>query len=694
MIVRSTCGLCHNGCGVLIHVEDGQPTRIEGDPDSPINQGSLCIKGQASLEYLYHPDRLRYPLQRVGQRGVGKWQAISWDKALDLLAENLATIKDNYGAEALAIIEGAAKGIHDSYPPRFANVFGTPNIAKAGHICDVPRSRASAVTCGFRPYADFNYPPRCIVIWGLNPAENYHYLYPQILRAIDQGTKLIVIDPRKTELAERADWWLPVRPASDLALALAMMNVIINESLYDKSFVDGWTVGFDQLKAHVQNYPPQKVGEIAWVDPEAITAIARLYATSKPACIAWGNALDNNVNSFQAARALSILRAITGNLEIPGGELRRVPLPTAGRSSAQLELREKMPKSTFEKRVSADLELIPIFRDVLPQSIVKAILEEEPYPIRGIYIQGSNPLITHGHARETHQAFMKLDLLAVADMFMTPTAAMADLVLPVASYLEYDSVFVPADNTVAQVQQKVAQIGECRSDYEIWSGLAKRLGLGQYFWDTEEQCLDALLQPLGLTFAEFRQVGFISGATPYRSYERNGFDTPSHKVEIYSSLLEEWGVDPLPTYYEPPETPYSDPELYWEYPLVLTDWKLAAYRHSSGRQIKSLRSTHPDPVVCIHPETAQKQGINEGDWVYVATKRGKIQQKAELTTNIDPKVVGIDLDFWYPEKGASSMYGWSESNVNVLTDNKPPFSRELGSNNFRGILCRVYKAPD
>ena len=675
----------------MIHLEDGKPVRIEGDPDSPINEGKLCVKGQASLEYLYHADRLKHPLKRVGKRGKGKWQPISWDEALNILADELTKVRDNYGAESLAVIEGAAKGIQDSYPPRFANVFGTPNVAKQGHVCHVPRSRASVVTYGFFSYPDYKHPPSCIIIWGLNVAETYHHDYKEILEVIDKGTKLIVIDPREIGLAKRADLWLRVRPCSDLALALGMINVIINESLFDKTFVNDWTVGFDELKTHVQNYSPQKVQEITWVDAETIIEAARLYAVNKPACIAWGNALDNNVNNFQAARAICILRAITGNLEIPGGELRRLPLLTAGRSSPQLELRNKMPTDKFQKRVGADLRLLPIFRDVLPQSIVKAILEEDPYPIRAAYIQGCNPLLTYGNTQETHNAFMKLDFIAVADMFMTPTAGMADLVLPAASYLEYDSVFVPADNTVVRVQQKVAQIGECRSDYEILSGLARKLGLGQYFWEKEEQCLDALLKPVGVTFEELRKVGAISGARPYRSYEQNGFETPSRKVEVYSNRLKDWGSDPLPVYHELPETPYSDPKLFEEYPLIFTDWKLAPYRHSGGKQIASLRGSHSEPVVSIHPETASELGIKEGDWVYVETKRGRIRQKATLTTSVDTRVVGIDYGWWYPEKGAAELYGWAESNVNVLTDNKPPFSRETGSNNFRGILCRVYK---
>jgi anaerobic selenocysteine-containing dehydrogenase len=282
--------------------------------------------------------------------------------------------------------------------------------------------------------------------------------------------------------------------------------------------------------------------------------------------------------------------------------------------------------------------------------------------------------------------------MVVADMFMTPTAALADIVLPVAGYLEFNSIVAPPYYPVAQVQQKVAQVGECRSDFEILNELAKRVGLGECFWDNEEQFLDAILKPVGLTFDKLKKVGVISQATQYRLYETNGFPTPTGKVELYSNRLKERGFDPLPTYREPPETPYSDPELAREYPLIITSWKSAPYRHSGGRQIASLRETHPEPVTYMHPQTANGLGIKNGDWVFIETKRGRIKQKANLTTDIDPRVVGVDYAWWFPEQGSSNRYDWAESNINVLTDDKPPFNREMGSTNLRSILCKVHKA--
>ena len=694
-VVRSTCGICPIGCGVLVHVDNGRVIKVEGDPESPLNEGVLCPKGLASLEYLYHPNRLRHPLKRLGERGEGKWQQISWGEALDTVATELVKARGKYGTESVAFVNGAAKGLQESYLARLANVFGTPNVAWQGHVCFVPRTLASRITYGFYAVPDYDYPPACIVVWGKNMAETLHHAHHRVIKAIDKGTKLIVIDPRQIDLMAKSDLWLQPRPGSDLALALGMINVIINEELFDKAFVDKWTIGFDLLKNHVGDYPPERVEEITWVPAEKIRQVARFYAQTKSACIQWGNALDQGVNSFQTARAISILRATTGNLGIPGGEMQPSPLPLIGRRSPELELWDKMPLEKWQKRVGTDLRLIPLMRYVQPQSIIKAIMEEDPYQIRVAYVQGANPLSSYSNAQETYRALKKLDFLAVADMFMTPTAALADVVLPVATYLEFDSITSPPYSyPVVSVQQKVTRIGECRSDYEILHDLAQRLGLGEYFWDTEEECLDYILAPSGITFNEFKKIGALSGSKQYRSYESQGFATPSGKVELYSSQLKEWGFDPLPTYHEPPETPYSDPELAKEYPLIFTSWKSEPYRHSGGKQIAALRGSHPEPIVMVHPETAGKLGIKEGDWVYIETKRGRIKQKAVLTTGIDPRVVGTDYAWWFPEKGVSGLYGWAESNINILTSDKPPFNREMGSSNLRGILCKVYKAPE
>jgi anaerobic selenocysteine-containing dehydrogenase len=688
-VIRSCCRMCNSNCGILVYVRDGKVEKIKGDPHNPRSKGSVCPKCLSSPEYLYHPDRLRHPLKRLGERGEGRWKQISWDQALDEVANGLSQAKEEYGAESVTFMKGY-RGLTDSYLRRFANVFGSPNVTGVGHICMMPRLLSSGITFGFNPIPDYEFSPQCIVIWAFNPPETHLSEYVQIKQALKKGARSIVIDPVKNKLATHADVWLPVRPGADLALALSMINVIINEALFDQHFVDQWTVGFDELKDHVQEYSPEKVEAITWIESEKIREGARFYASNRPACIQVGNGVEHNLNAFQTMRAIAILKAITGNLQIPGGDMDWSLMNLLALN--ELTMADTMPAERRSKRVDSELKLMPILTDPPPQSVIKAINEGSPYPIRVAYVQASNPLLTHSNARESYRALKKLDFLAVADMFMTPTAALADIVLPVATYLEFDSIVTNPDSPLIQAQQKAVEVPGCWPDLKILNELAKRVGLGQYFWDDEQEPLNEVLGPSGLSFKEFREIGSVLGVKQYRKYETAGFDTPSGKVELYSSQLEAWGMDPLPTYYELPETPYSEPDISSEYPLIFTSWKSGAFRHSEGRHIPRLRRIHPEPLIHIHPSTAEDLGIKEGDWVYVETKRGRIRQKATVTPIIHPRVVAVDYGWWFPERGPSELYGWAESNVNLLTEHNPPYGREMGATNLRGISCRVRKA--
>jgi len=684
----------------LIHVEDGKPIKVEGDPQNPMSKGRVCPKGLASLEYLNHPDRLKHPLKMVGNRGEGNWQRITWHEALETVATELKKASERYGLLSVVFLRGASKGLADDHIARFANIFGTPNISSPAAVCFVPGAKASELTYGYYAYPDYEYPPNCIVVWGANPEETNINEYEEIVNAVKEGTKLIVVDPIANELTKMADVWVRLRPGTDLALGLGMMNVILNENLHDRSFVDAWTLGLPELKSHVQDYPADKVEQITWVPKEMIRKIARIYATERPGCIKWGNGIETTINSFQACRAIAILRAISGNLGIPGGEVKWSEpggLASGGERGSRLKgdpefvCQDNIPADVRAKRLSMKDNLMPVLYYALPQTIMSAILHDDPYPVRAAYLQGGNLLTHYADAKKTHEALMKLDFFAVADMFMTPTAMLADIVLPVASYLEFDSVEQPWHFPIASVQQKVAQVGESWSDGKILNELTKKLGFTEYAWDDMNQALDRVLRPAGVTFDEFRKIGVFIGAKMDNHFEKEGFDTPSRKVEIYSRRLEEWGFDPLPIYHEPPETPSSEPEIARKYPLILTSRKADVYRHSGGRQIPSLRKERPDPIVKINVETAGKLGIREGDWVHISTKRGKIRQKASLVDSLDPRVVEVDYAWWFPEKEASHEYGWKESNINVLTDSKPPYNREMGSFNLRGISCKVHR---
>jgi anaerobic selenocysteine-containing dehydrogenase len=692
-------------CGVLVHLNNRKVTRVEGDPECPANKGTLCVKGLAAVETLYHPDRLKYPLKRAGARGGGKWQRVSWDEALKTIAQAMNRAKIAYGGESVAFSHGDPKGF-EHYIVRLCNVFGTPNICDTRPVCSIPRRFGATITYGFKTIGtdaspDFDYPPACILMWGANIAFTHLPNYVRLQQALKKGLKLVVIDPRKTSLAEKADLWLQPRPKTDLALALGMMNIIINEELYDRSFVDEWTIGFDRLQKHIKDYPVEKVEKITWIPAEKIIEAARLYATTKPASIQDGNAMDDDLNSVQTARAIGILRAITGNLGIPGGDIDWTDLPLGLKPTyapgqpevLSFTMDEKMSGDQRKKMIGADVGFapVPMVRIVPSQLLVKAILNEKPYPVKVLCVHANNPLMTWANAQEVYKSLMALDFLYVSDQFMTPTAELADIVLPAATYLEVNSVAFRSP--FVHVRQKVTQIGEAWPDKKMINELAKKLGLGEFFWEDVDEALDIILKPMGLTFDEFRSIGNFTAEKGYRKHERDGFDTPSGKVEIYSSLFEKWGYDPIPVYYELPETPYSDPELAKEYPLIFTTWHHEGYRHSNNRQITSLRGMEPDPVVEIHAKTAKNLGIEDGDWVYIENKRGRVKQRAVLTEGIDPRVVAPSYGWWFPEQSVESLYGWRESNINILTDSEPPYNPQIGSTNLRGTLCRVYKVP-
>ncbi|MFC1861592.1 molybdopterin-dependent oxidoreductase [Chloroflexota bacterium] len=652
----------------------------------------LCIKGATSLDYLTNPKRLRYPQKRVGAIGDGKWQQITWDEAFNTIADKFTKLKGKYGAESIAFIWGGAKGYQDTWLARFANIFGSPNISSMALISYVCRAYASSITYGAMLFPDYEYPPALILMWAANTHNTAIGEWKRTTDALKKGAKLIVIDPWQSEFAKEAQVWVKPRPCTDLALALGMMNVIINENLYDKNFVAKWTVGFDKLKAHIQAYSPEKVAEITWVPAETIRQIARMYATTKPACLIRGNGIDNNVNNVQVCRALAILRAITGNLGKPGTDVEWSPSGVLSKGSPDLSAQNALSAEVRAKRLNAKDGMMPIVFYTLPQGIVKSILTGKPYPIKAAFVQGANLLHTLPNSNETLTALTKLDFMVVTDYYMTPTAELADIVLPVAMFLEIDSLHEGEYIQAANVIQKVAQTGECLSDYQIYMGLAKRLGMSKYFWDTDKGLLDFIMESAGLSFDEFRKVGQVSGSKQYRKYEKTGFNTPSGKVEIYSSKLAEWGFPPLPVYIEPPESPLSAVDLYKDYPFVFTNHKIACFHHARDRYNEALRRCHPEPIVHIQTDTARRLGIKERDMVYIETKRGKVKQKANLVLEIDPRVIIADYGWWFPERDASTLYGWSEANLNILTDNSQPWSKEMGTPTLRGIVCNIYKA--
>ena len=689
MIFKTYCArMDHGGCGILAHVENGRITKIEGDPDSPLNRGTICAKGLAQIERLNHPDRLTYPMKRAGDRGEGRWTRISWDEALELISGKIKETIDRDGPKAISFAQGTPKGLELFLLIRLANLLNSPNISTPGNVCHMPRETASNLTCGFFPIPDYDYPPACAVVWGSNLFQTNEegILGSQLKRALDRGAKLIVVDPRKTAVATRADLWLQPRPGTDLALALGILRVMIDEDLYEGAFVENWTKGFSELKGHLQQYSLETLSEITWVSKEKTVEVAHLFSQSKPTCIQWGNALEQNSSSFQCARALLILMAITGNLDVPGGNVNR-PGPPVMRPGELVQIR-KFPNKK-EKILSPEFRLSTMMGFVPSQLIVKAILTGRPYPIRMMYIQGGNPLLSYANAMETFEAIKKLHFFVVSEIFLTPTAQLADIVLPAATNFEFDDIghFGLPNGFILARPKIVEPRKECWPDSKILNELGKRLGYGQYFWNDIGGCLDEILKPAGMTYDDFKNIGILKGKWEYRGYEKKGFNTPSGKVELYSQQLKDWGYDPLPSYQDLPEPP-----LLKEYPLIFTSAKDPFYFHSAYRNISSLRKLSPDPVVLIHPETASRFGISEGEWVSIETKQGTIRQKAKLNAELDLRVIVLSFGWWFPERKDLELSGWKESNLNILTNNDPPYDPAMGSTSLRAVPCRISKS--
>jgi anaerobic selenocysteine-containing dehydrogenase len=691
-MVRSHCRMCHGGCGVYVFVKDEKIAKIIGDPDCPINHGTLCSKGLASTQLVYHPDRLTYPVKRIGPKASGKWERITWDEALDTIAERILKYKEQFGAESVVFGYGTGRE-NEAVIYRIANLLGSPNVLTAGHFCYGPRISTSILTCGTNPIVDYENHPRCLMMWGNNVVISNPDCYKgePFSVALDAGSKLIVVDPRLTRAAARADIWLQLRPGTDTALAWGMAQVIISEGLVDREFVEEYTHGWEEFRERAREYPLEKVEAITWVPKEKIRQAARMFATIKPAAVQWGVAIEQQNTCADNDRILMCLMGITGNIDAPGGQVlfKTPPIHNVGKFGAHGML---APEQAAKRLGGERFRLADRFAIIQPKAVWDAILDEQPYPVKMLFFISSNPLMTRANAREVYRALEKVDFMAVADFFLTPTAELADIVLPAATWLEMDYIgdFWKRHGRLLP-RRKVVQIGECRSDHEMLNDLAHRLGQGNLWWDTFEGALDYILKPLGITWQDFKKMDCIRGEVKYQKYKESGFSTPTRKFELYCTSLEKMGYDPLPQFREPPESPVSTPELYQDFPYILiTGARQPGFFHSENRQLPWLRELHRDPVMEIHPDTAAKEGIQEGDWVVIESLRGKIRQRAKLFAGLDPRVVAAQHAWWFPEK-KDPGHGWDESNINILTDNAyASMDPAMGATSIRTLLCKIY----
>jgi anaerobic selenocysteine-containing dehydrogenase len=688
--VKTHCArMDHGGCGLLVGVRNGKIVEVKGNPDGYLNKGYTCLKGRVSADRLTHPDRLRYPLKRAGKRGEGKWLRISWDEALRETSERLLEIKEKYGARAVGFGVGMPKGLEHFVLIRLANIFGSPNVIASQDVCHAPREITGVHTCGFYPVADLHNPTRLIFSFASNilTTSEEGQIASLATQQLQNGAGLIVADPRRTELARKADLWLQFRPGTAQALVLGLLHVIIEESLYDKGFVENYTHGFEDLARHVKSYTPGAVSEITWVPPDLICKAARLYADAKPAALQWGNAIEHDLNVFDAARSLVCLMAVCGNLEVPGGNINAHDPNIMGLGEF---VRADLIPNKRKEMIGTHHNVIPRLMTVPPAYFRKAVLEGTPYPVRGYYGMCTNPLVAWADSPLTYKTFMDLDFVAIAEIFMTPTAALADIVLPVAHQYEMNDIghYGIGHGMILARPKVVDPPEECWPDIKIMNQLGRRVSDPGLWHEDFENFLQDVLRPSGMSYAEFAELGYLKGPDMFKLHEKKGFRTPTGKVELKLSTAEKFGLKPLPEFNGLPEE--VDPQ----FPLILISAKSRYYLLSSYRWVQRLREKHPQPLVEIHPETAAALGISDGDRVLIQTRHGEITQVARVTDIIDPRVVSADLGWWFPEGDAAEQFEWRKSNFNMLTS-VGRLGREFGTPNIKNIPCRILRqTPD
>ena len=700
---------CHEGCQVIFYTDDdGKLVKVEGDPNSPFNQGRLCMRCLELPELVNHEERLRYPLKRAGERGEDKWERVSWDEAYDLIEEKVRAFQEKDGPESIISMIGTGRNVsqviaHNQY----AN-FGGPDLTLcflSGDSCMLPRTALCYVVMGnqwvadmsqFRPDRYENDPewqiPECIVIWGTNPVvcNSDAFLGHWIVEAMKRGSELVTIDPQLTWIASKSKYWLRLRPGTDAALALGMMNVIIGEDLVDHDFIDKWTYGFEALAERVKDYPVEKVAEICWVEPELIVEAARFYAKAHPSTIQWGLAVDMSKIGTPTAHAIACLAGITGNIDNPGGNI--LIDQACGLEFGYNSGIEYLKEGMVEKRLGNskyNLKKYGFTASSQSDCILVACetgLDEkgDPRPVNMLWIQSSNPITNMGQdAPRIYRAMKNVPFICVVDLFKTPFAvACADLLLPCAMSNERDCIRVWFDPVRSLT--KCSSFYEAKEDEQIMIDLGHRLNPDAWpEWVKEPRdYMNWRLQVgnCGFTMEELENehAGMIYNDFRYYKYEKGllrpdgqpGFMTPTGRYEFYISLFDSWGVDALPYYEEPPTSPVATPELAEEYPLVLTTGKRSfEFFHSEWRQANTTsRELHPVPYFDIHPDTAAKYGLHEGEWAWIENQMGKCRQVVRLNATLDERVVSTEHGWWFPEQEAAepSLFGVFDCNPNNL----------------------------
>ena len=723
------CFTCSQQCGHIAHLSNGKVTRLTGDREHPRTAGFICPKGARAHDMHNAADRIREPMKRVGRRGGGEWETISWDQAVEEIATQIEKIRARFGPEAVAHGFGTLRGSDYGVGARFMNLFGSPNTVAQDKICLGPTAMGEFLSYGCAPTTHGPLVPgttASLVIWGRRPSHSAKPAWRDMQKALRAGTRLLVIDPERTAEAEQADLWLQIRPGTDAALGMGLLNAVIEGGYYDAEFVAAETCGFDALRARAREYSLENVAAITDVSVANIEAAARMIDAQTPTVFAGGNGLcQSGSTAVQQGRILACLIAITGNLGRAGGHLLLGPprdilgngewmaidaispaqrhkrlgaqnYACIGRGYEQMD--EAISKAWYGKRGVADW-----LSYAHEPTLWQAILNADPYPVKALILQYHNPVGGSANIANVEEALLSenLDLLVSHDLFLNATSRLADYLLPAAHWLEKPHFSLGVASIAAfgdYVEANHAAIEpeyEHRSDYALWRDLGHRLGQGEHWPQRVEDFYQRLLDPADLRFDDVAAVNGplmgVAAQNPARTtpVSTTKYGTPSGKVELSSSLLESWGLDPLPYFKWPEIFQHTD-----DYPLVLTTGgrQIEGF-HQSAQQVDAFRENNPEPFVSMHPETAAEQGIEQAQWISIETPVGSVQQQAKINDRLPVGVVHADR-WWYPEGTGdpSDPFGVRRTSINMCTSNAPgDMDPVMGSWLLRGLPCRVLK---
>lgn len=713
---------CHLGCGVLMYTDDsGTLVKVEGDPENPFNQGRLCVRCLDLPEVVYSPDRILHPMKRDPKnRGKNQWEQICWDTALDEIAGKILQAKEEYGPESVAFYSGTGRDI-GQYITRLCWGFNSPNFVfmMSGQSCYSPRVAGCFSTSGSFWVGDYaqQFPdrydnpnweqPDLIVIWGNNPiVSNSDGLYGHwVVDCMKRGTKAIVVDPRLTWLASRAELFLQIRPGTDGALALGMVNYLIENDLYDHEFVDLWCYGFDELAERARDYQLDEVAAITEIPADEIAAAAHRIGTAERAILQWGVAIDQIKETIPTAQAVLALFEITGNIGKPGTMQQPASILNyaAGWGSEFLT-----PEQEAKRIGQEEHPLIKMgFQECVTDDYIRCLETGKPYPIKVAWMQTTNPLACTGvDAKRTLAAHMNIDTIVCVDLFMTPTAmALADYFLPACTYAERNGLRIGDGAQRAEtINKAIEPLGESRSDMQICLDIGKRISPEAWPWDTVEDMYSDILEETGHSFEEMQELAPGYPPFDYRMHEKGllredgnpGFQTATGRIELWCTMYNALGLDPLPSYEEPVPSPRSTPELFEEYPLVLTTGaRVWSMFHSEHRQIPRMRALHPEPLVYVNPATAAKYGVKDGDWVWLENMHGRCKRQVHETPIVNEHTINTDHAWWRPEAPCELDEGLYDL-WDLTVENLLPY--DCGTSgfgaNYKNTICKMYPVAE